>query len=72
MTAQHQNAYQLTATGCEASLQAQILALGLLNPVSQCDVDADDIAAYREDMSALDMPLSLEGFKEWLAGSLAF
>lgn len=72
MTVQHQNAQQLTCTDYETALQAQILALGLLNPVSRCDVDADDVATYRDDMSALDMPLSLKGFKEWLAGSLAF
>jgi hypothetical protein len=54
------------------TLEAEVLALGLLNPISGCDVDADDVAAYVEDIRALEQAPSLDGFKHWLNGALVF
>ncbi len=53
-------------------LQDAVLALGLLNPVSGCDVDSDDFKSYVDDMRALERGYSLDGFKNWLSGELVF
>ena len=54
------------------TLEAEVLALRLHNPISGCDVDADDFAAYVDDMRALEQVVSLDGFKRWLDGALVF
>lgn len=54
------------------TLEAEVLALRLRNPISGCDVDADDFASFVEDMRALEQVVSLDGFKRWLDGALVF
>jgi len=49
----------------EATMQAlvnQIMSERLFNPVSECDVEPDDVYAY---LGETDAP-SVDGFKEWL------
>lgn len=44
----------------------KIIAMKLINPYTQCDVDYDDIMAYHDDCVHMGQKATIEGFKEWL------